>query len=186
MANQSTNNAVTDVIKKKQKRPGRTEELIPHTEPGEMSLLVNQALQLSAFGPVDTNDADQVDQRIKDYFFYCVQNDIRPSAEGIALSLNTNRTTLWRWREGSESNKPEGVRNAIKKAYSILNYILTQLVQDGHINPVSGIFLLKNNYSYFDKSEVVITPTNPLTVDDPETARNRYVQALPETTEQSE
>jgi len=151
---------VADVVKQKHKRPGRTEELIPHTEPGEMSAMIRQALDLSSFGPVDTNSPEQVEHRIADYFRYCVEKDIRPSAEGMALSLNTNRSTLWRWREGSESNKPEGVRNAIKKGYSLLNYLLTQLMQDGHINPVSGIFLLKNNYQYFDKSEVVITPNN--------------------------
>lgn len=161
MTQNTTDEQIVDVVKKKRKRPGRTEELIPHTEPGEMSAMIKQAIDLSSFGEVDTNNPEQVEQRITDYFRYCVQNDIRPSAEGMALALNTNRSTLWRWREGSESNKPEGVRNAIKKGYSILNYLLTQLMQDGHINPVSGIFLLKNNYQYFDKSEVVITPNNP-------------------------
>ena len=182
---QDTNNKIVDIVqqKKKLKRPGRTEELVPHCAPGEMSTLISQAMDLSSFGPVDTNSPAQVEQRIQDYFQYCIQNDIRPSAEGMALSLNTNRTTLWRWREGSESNKPEGVRNAIKKGYSLLNYLLTQLMQDGHINPVSGIFLLKNNYQYFDKSEVIVTPNNPLDSTDPETTRRKYIQALPEDTE---
>ena len=179
------NDTITDIVqqKKKLKRPGRTEELIPHTEPGEMSKMIKQALAMASFGPVDTNSPEQVDKRITDYFRYCIENDIRPSAEGMALSLNTNRTTLWRWREGSESNKPEGVRNAIKKGYSLLNYLLTQLMQDGHINPVSGIFLLKNNYQYFDKSEVIVTPNSPLDIADPETTRRKYVQALPDETE---
>lgn len=142
-------------------RPKRSENYTPHAEPGEMSAMISQALHISSFGPVDTNDPEQVEQRISEYFTYCIQHDIRPSAEGVALSLNTTRTTLWRWREGQESNKPDGVRNAIKKSYSILNYLLAQYMQDGHINPVSGIFLLKNNYQYYDKSEVVITPNNP-------------------------
>lgn len=159
-ARNQNNDVVADAVKQKHKRPGRTEELIPHTEPGEMSAMIRDALAISSFGAVDTNSPQEVEQRIKAYFTYCIENDIRPSAEGMALSLNTTRTTLWKWREGRESNKPEGVRNAIKKGYSLLNYLLTQLMQDGHINPVSGIFLLKNNYQYFDKSEVVITPNN--------------------------
>lgn len=32
---------------------------------------------------------------------------------------------------------------------------------NGKINPVSGIFLMKNNFEYQDKSEVVLTPNNP-------------------------
>lgn len=180
MIQKSTEEQTVEIVNKKRKRPGRTEELIPHTEPGEMSAMIRNALTLSSFGDVDTNDPEQVEQRIKQYFSYCIDNDIRPSAEGMALALNTTRTTLWRWREGSESNKPEGVRNAIKKGYSLLNYLLTQLMQDGHINPVSGIFLLKNNYQYFDKSEVVITPNNPLDQGNPEETRKKYLDALPE------
>ena len=33
---------------------------------------------------------------------------------------------------------------------------------NGKINPVSGIFLGKNNFEYADKQEVVVTPNNPL------------------------
>lgn len=33
---------------------------------------------------------------------------------------------------------------------------------NGKINPVSGIFLMKNNFGYTDKSEVVLTPNTPL------------------------
>ena len=35
-------------------------------------------------------------------------------------------------------------------------------MQNGKINPVSGIFLMKNNFGYADKQEVVLTPNNPL------------------------
>ena len=34
-------------------------------------------------------------------------------------------------------------------------------MQTGRINPVSGIFLGKNNFGYQDKQDVVITPNNP-------------------------
>jgi hypothetical protein len=33
-------------------------------------------------------------------------------------------------------------------------------MQNGKINPVSGIFLGKNNFGYQDKQEMVITPNN--------------------------
>ena len=39
---------------------------------------------------------------------------------------------------------------------------LSDCMQNGKINPVSGIFLLKNNFGYQDKQEVVVTPNNPL------------------------
>lgn len=35
-------------------------------------------------------------------------------------------------------------------------------MQNGKINPVSGIFLMKNNMGYQDKQEYVLTPNNQL------------------------
>ena len=35
-------------------------------------------------------------------------------------------------------------------------------MQNGKINPVSGIFLMKNNMGYEDKTEMVVTPNQPL------------------------
>ncbi len=39
---------------------------------------------------------------------------------------------------------------------------MTDYMQNGKINPVSGIFLMKNHFGYTDKQEVVVTPNNPL------------------------
>ena len=80
MIQKLTEEQTVEIVNKKRKRPGRTEELIPHTEPGEMSAMIRNALTLSSFGDVDTNDPEQVEQRIKQYYSYCVDNDIRPSA----------------------------------------------------------------------------------------------------------
>ena len=49
-------------------------------------------------------------------------------------------------------------------------------MQNGKINPVSGIFLGKNNFSYVDKQEHVVTPNtnsdNDFNADD---IRKRYL-----------
>ena len=44
----------------------------------------------------------------------------------------------------------------------LLDAQMTDYMQNGKINPVSGIFLMKNNFGYADKQEVVVTPNNPL------------------------
>ena len=43
-----------------------------------------------------------------------------------------------------------------------MNLMMEDYMQNGKINPVSGIFLMKNNFGYADKQEVVLTPNNPL------------------------
>ena len=50
----------------------------------------------------------------------------------------------------------------IKKAYNLMEVQWEDYMQNGKINPVSGIFLGKNNYGYRDQQEVVLTPNSPL------------------------
>lgn len=48
----------------------------------------------------------------------------------------------------------------------------------GKINPVSGIFLAKNNYDYQDKQEVVVQPIQKQDTDfDADEIRERYIGA---------
>ena len=49
----------------------------------------------------------------------------------------------------------------------------------GKINPVSGIFLGKNNFGYQDKQEYVVTP-NTLSQDTPVEVIEAKYDALPE------
>ena len=44
----------------------------------------------------------------------------------------------------------------------MLDAQMSDYMQNGKINPVSGIFLMKNNFGYADKTEVVVTPNSPL------------------------
>jgi len=49
-------------------------------------------------------------------------------------------------------------------------------MNSGKINPVSGIFLGKNNYGYQDKTEYVLTPNQQNDSDyDAEDIRQRYL-----------
>lgn len=169
-----------EIVKQKHRRPKRSEDYLPQYEPGDLQRMISDAMNISDFGPVDINDADAVERRIKLYFTYCMEHDMKPSVESMALAFNTNRMQLWRWQNGVECNIPESSRYAIKKGYSILNQLLTQTMMDGRINPVSAIFLLKNNMNYKDQTDVVVTPNNPLQNLDEEAARKRIIDALPE------
>ena len=56
---------------------------------------------------------------------------------------------------------------------------MTQLMQNGKLNPVTAIFLLKNNHGFRDQQDVVITPNSPLDQMDAESARKRLMDAMP-------
>lgn len=182
---QETENKVVDIVqqKKKRKRPDLSEMFSPQTEPGEISRMLGQAITISHWPAIDTNDADQVAARIDQYHHYCFQNDIKPDMPGMALALGVSRSTLWKWENGVESDKPQAVRNALKKGREINEYLMSQMMQNGKINPVSGIFLLKNNHGYRDQQDVVITPNTPLQSVDSEGAQQKILQAIPQETE---
>lgn len=171
---------VTDIVKKKHKRPNRSEALSPHYEPGDMSRMIQNAMDLAYMGPVDMYDPEQVERRVEQCLKYMIEHDMKPTVESMALAFNTNRTQLWKWKEGVESHLPEGSRNAIKKGYSLMNQLLTQTMADGKMNPVAAIFLLKNNHAYKDQTDVVVTPNNPIQDLDADTARQRLIEAVPD------
>lgn len=180
--NNETENKIVDLVQKKRKRPDKTEYLTPHCEPGEISKMLSQAVTIANWPEIDTDDADQVIRRIREYHQYCIDNDIKPDMSGMALAIGVSRKTLWAWENGHESNKPQAVRNAIKKGREINENILVTMMQNGRINPIPALFLLKNNHSYADTQEIVITPNNPMDNVDPEQARRKYVQAIPDDT----
>lgn len=74
----------------------------------------------------------------------------------------------------------------IKRAKEILAALDAELVSNNKLPVVSYIFRAKNFYQLSDKTEVVLTPNNPMDNGDPAQARSRYVQALPEDTEDTE
>ena len=131
------------------------------TEPGDNAKYLEIGLRISSLPDIDIENEKQVAQRIDEYFRICAEYDHKPSVKGMALALNVDRRRLWEIREGHKGKNP-AVADTIKKAMKLLQMYLSDCMQNGKINPVSGIFLLKNNFAYQDKQEVVVTPNNPL------------------------
>jgi hypothetical protein len=94
---------------------------------------------------------------------------MKPTVAGMGLALNgMDRRRLWEIRtdnygtQKSLSELPTLTKDSIKKAYKLMENMWENYMQNGKINPVSGIFLGKNNFGYQDKQEMVLTPnTNP-------------------------
>lgn len=165
----------TQKEKKKRTRPDRTVQ----AEPDEIREIMLNGLAIYNLPEIDTNDAEQVQKRIGEYFQICAERGMKPSVAGFAMALGVDRRTLWTWIN-DKTAKPRAVLDTLKKAYQILNYAIEEYMQNGKINPVSGIFLMKNNFGYKDQSEVVLTPNNPLgEATDRSTLEQKYLDALP-------
>lgn len=138
-------------------RPDRTVQ----TEPGDNRKYITHSLRLADLPKVSMANTEEVRQRINEYFNICAEDDMKPSVAGLALALDVERSYLWMLREGVKGKNPDVV-NLLKKAVLILDNQMVDYMQNGKINPVSGIFLMKNSFGYTDKQEVVITPQSPL------------------------
>ena len=153
------------VVQKKRGRPVGSKNKVktvrpdkqPTTQQGENTKFLTHDMKLYNLPKIDVNDINQVEQRIKEYFSICAEDDIKPSVSSFALSLGISRITLFTWLTGKyKTVKSQECLNALKTAYDLINSYYEHLMNTGKINPVAGIFLLKNNYGYQDTTTHVI------------------------------
>ena len=149
-----------------------------YVEPGDNSRYLRHALATLNMPPIDISDPKQVEARLDWYFEHCINSEMKPTVKGFCNSLGISRQTLMMWKNGNV--RPESHQAIILRAYNILEELWEDYMMNGKINPVSGIFLAKNNFSYVDKQEHVLTP-NTTTVEtiDVATIEAKYAE-LPE------
>lgn len=123
----------------------------------------------------DMADNAAVSQRVADYFTLCDQDSIKPSVAGMALAFGIERTVFTRMVNGERGKLSSDVKHTLKKAYQILNAQMETYMQDGKVNCVAGIFLMKNNMGYQDKTEMVLTPNQNVNDISPEQLQHKYL-----------
>lgn len=134
----------------------------PHTidpdtiEPGTNSAYVRHALASWNLPPIDISDPQQVEERIVWYFNHCIEDDMKPTVKGFCNALGISRQALFQWKIGRY--REDTHQAIILRAYDFLEELWEANMSNGKINPVSGIFLGKNNFGYQDKQEYVVTP----------------------------
>lgn len=130
----------------KRKRP----DLQPITEEGDNARYLTHMVSLKSQPGIDLNNPDAVQERIEWYFQKCIDDDMKPGIEALALALHVNRKTLYSWaHDMSRRNSPQS--NAVKDAYQLISAMMEAYMQNGKINPVAGIFLMANNMGYQQK-----------------------------------
>lgn len=150
---------------------------------GDNSKYMGVNIKLFNMEDIDLHDVEAVGQRLNEFFMLYAENDMKPTVVGMAMALGMNRKTLWAivhdgntGGAGYKSALPPEVAHLIKKAHNLMENMWETYMLNGKINPVSGIFLGKNNFGYQDKTEYVLTPNtqqdNNYDADD---IRSRYL-----------
>ena len=172
-------------VKPKKKPRGKNigETLAPITEPGDNAKYIGVSLKLFNLPAIDLHNPVQVQERLNEYFTIHTEADLKPTVAGMAMALGIDRRRLWEIKTGDHKamNLPTEVSDSIKRAYDFMETLWENYMQNGKINPVSGIFLGKNNFGYQDKTEHVITPNtgndSDYSADD---IRRRYLSDSPD------
>lgn len=127
---------------------------------GDNNKYTTFALAIMQLPEIDLQDPKQVQQRVFEYFQLCADHDMKPGVAAVALALGTDRRRLWEIHTGQEKQLviPAECKKIIKNVYNSLDALWEAYMQSGKINPVSGIFLGKNNLGYKDQQEYVLTP----------------------------
>ena len=115
--------------------------------------------------------ADDIENKINDYFNYCNENSKPFTMSGLALFLDCSRTTLYnydkeliKFKDISEDDKLR-ILNAVKRAKRMVEAYQEEQLFIGK-SPVGTIFSLKNNFNWMDAQEINnntnISAVNPI------------------------
>ena len=170
---------------KKRKGNGKNSPVIGDNglmvEPGDNTKYLSLGMELFKLPAIDLKEPEQVVERLNEFFEIHARYDMKPTVAGMGMALGLDRRRLWEIKTGnyhtskSLSELPTLTTDSIKKAYEYMEILWENYMQNGKINPVSGIFLGKNNFGYQDKTEYVVTPnTNSDSDYSPDDIRKRY------------
>ena len=147
---------------------------------GDNNKYTTFALALMRLPKIDLRDPKQMRERVGEYFQLCADFDMKPAVTALGLSLGMDRRRLWEVKNGQDyQGMPQESKEVIKMAYDSLEMLWESYMQNGKINPVSGIFLGKNNFGYKDQQEYVVTPNTMGEDESPDVIAAKYDE-LPE------
>ena len=188
MATKKNDDDVVKEVVKKKPRGGNNflTDAALNVEKGDNTKYVMLGMRLFNLPAIDLKDPEQVRDRLNEFFQIHAEADMKPTVSGMGMALGLDRRRLWEIKTGAKVggttpiNLPTPTLVAIKKAYEYMEILWENYMQNGKINPVSGIFLGKNNFGYQDKTEYVVTPNVNNDSDyDAEDIRKRYLTDSP-------
>lgn len=97
---------------------------------------------------------EELRERIDSYFAYCQNNNVHPGIEQLCFRLCVSRQGLLDWCNGKGRGKDPEWAEACQEAKQFIYAFLELVHEQGKINPVSAIFLLKTWAGYKESIEI--------------------------------
>ena len=90
----------------------------------------------------------------------CFERDVRVTNQVAYFAIGITKDDVYNWENGLTRSSEH--RDFIKKVKTFCGSYREMLGADGKLNPVTLVWWQKNYDGLVDKSEVVLTPNNPL------------------------
>lgn len=164
--------------------PIKSEKAMLLSFPDEVpARIARKNAMIMQLGKVDLTDIEAVKQRFQEYFDICEATATKPGVAGLSAALQIHRRQLLhiisdpKQANGLYYGASEEVRDLIRAYYMSLEAMWEDYMQQGQVNPVTGIFLGKNNFGYRDQTDMVVTPQSDTQKLDADEIRQRYLTA---------
>ena len=133
-------------------------------------------LVISQLPKISTNDLPALRKRFYDYLDLCVKYNMKVGNMAAYAAIGIDKADAYEWSNRNLGN-PARTR-FIKKVQKVCAMYREGLMEDGKVNPVTGIFWQKNYDGMKDQQEVVLTPnTSPLGEQkDAEALKQKYLE----------
>lgn len=126
--------------------------------------------------PLDYEDVDEMERRFARYLELCRVYDMKIGNQAAYAAIGIDKGLVWDWLNRREANPRR--TDFLKKVQQFCAMYREGLMEDGKVNPVTGIFWQKNYDGLRDQQEVVLTPnTSPLgEQQDAEALKQKYLE----------
>lgn len=140
--------------------------------------------------PLDHDDVEEMERRFQHYLTKCAEWDMKIGNQAAYVAIGINKDLVYEWTVRRQTNPRR--TEFVKKVQQFCAMYREGLMEDGKVNPVTGIFWQKNYDGMKDQQEVVLTPnTSPLgDQTDAEALKQKYLantygvtESLPESAE---
>lgn len=105
--------------------------------------------------PYAFKSVEQLQEDVGEFFDVCNNTQTVPTITSLALWLGVDKTTIY--EHANNSNSP--FSNILKNVITYCHSIIQNGTVEGKINPVTYIFISKNDYSMRDDKNITVTPT---------------------------
>lgn len=126
--------------------------------------------------PLDFEDVAEMERRFQRYLELCAEWDMKVGNQAAYAAIGISKDNVYDWTVRSRTNPKRS--DFIKRVQQFCAMYREGLMEDGKVNPVTGIFWQKNYDGMKDQQEVVLTPnTSPLGDQaDAEALKQKYLE----------